>query len=166
MFLALANTKRTADHDTPMTTGLYGKHVRYSFSRTDFLFLSAVLMIFSSVWFLVMFVASVQALQGIYGWYPQFVAQGWFIYDELFAVFTLLGLLFGFFTAGSILSNRNPTAASIIGILCVISGAVLSILSLIAPLATLTKSILYYVLPSFLVPLAGTLLFFYYVREC
>jgi hypothetical protein len=123
-----------------------------------------MLMIISSVWFLIMFVASVQALQGVYNWYPQFVAQSWFFYDELFAVFTLLGLLFGFLSAGSMLSNRNSTATLIIGILCVISGAALSITSLIAPLALLSKSILYYVLPSFLAPLIGTLLFRYYAQ--
>jgi len=160
MLPASTDTTRTTDQNTPMTTSLD----RNSFSRTDFLFLSAVLMIISSVWSLIMFVTSIQALQGIYSWYPQFVAQGWFIYDELFAVFTLLGLLFGFLSAGSMLSNRNPTAALIIGILCVISGACLSITSLIAPLALLSKSILYYLLPSFLVPLAGTLLFRYNTR--
>jgi len=162
MFPASTNITQTTDHDAPMTTDVDGN----SFSRANFLFLSAVLMIFSSVWFLVIFVTSVQALQGIYGWYPQFFSQSFFIYDELFAVFTFLGLLFGFLSAGSMLSNRNPTAAVIIGILCVISGACLSILSLIAPLAVLSKSILYYVLPSFFVPLAGTLLFFYYISAC
>jgi hypothetical protein len=162
MFPASANTTGVTDHSKPVTTGLGSN----SFSRNDFLFLSAVLMIVSSVWFLIIFVKSVQALQGIYSWYPQFVAQSWFIYDELFAVFTFLGLLFGFLSASSMLSNRNPTAALIMGILCVISGASLSILSLIAPLASLENSILYYVLPSFLVPLAGTLLFFYYMRVC
>jgi len=160
MFPASANTTGATDHDTPVTPGLEGK----SFSRNDFLFLSAVLMIVSSVWFLVMFVKSVQALQGIYSWYPQLVAQTWFIYDELFAVFTFLGLLFGFISAGSVLSNKNPTVALIIGIPCVISGACLSILSLIAPLASLSNSILYYILPSFLIPLAGMLLFTYYAR--
>jgi hypothetical protein len=136
-----------------------------SFLSADFArALAAVLMIVGSVWFVIMFVTSVQALQGIYGWYPQFVAQSWFIYDELFAVFTLLGLLFGFLSAGFMLSNKNSTAALTTGILCVISGAGLSILSLIAPLAVLSKSILYYILPSFMIPLAGTLLFLYYTR--
>ncbi|HVP15937.1 MAG TPA: hypothetical protein VMT42_01045 [candidate division Zixibacteria bacterium] len=145
-----------------MTTGLNGN----SFSRTSFSqALGAVLMIVSSVWFVIMFVTSVQALQGIYSWYPQFVAQSWFFYDELFAVFSLLGLLFGFLSGGFMLSDRNLTAALIIGILCVISGAGLSITSLIAPLAVLSKSILYYLLPSFVVPLAGMLLFSYYTRE-
>lgn len=157
---ASTNTTRTTDQNTPLTTSLDGN----SFSRTNFLFLSAVLMIISSVWFLIMFVVSVQALQGIYSWYPQFVAQSWFIYDELFAVFTFLGLLFGFLGAGFMFSKRNSTATLIIGIICVISGAALSITSLIAPLALLSKSILYYVLPSFLVPLTGMLLFRYYAQ--
>jgi hypothetical protein len=161
MFPASTNTTRTTDQN-PIAPGLDNN----SFSRTNFLFLSAVLIIISSVWFLIMFVASVQALQGIYSWYPQFVAQSWFIYDEIFAVFTLLGLLFGFLSAGSMVSNRNSTATLIIGVLCVISGAALSITSLIAPLALLSKSVLYYFLPSFLVPLAGMLLFLYYARAC
>ena len=158
MLPASTDTTRTAYENITMTTSLD----RNSFSRTDFLFLSAVLMIISSVWSLIMFVTSVQALQGIYSWYPQFVAQGWFIYDELFAVFTLLGLLFGFLSAGSMLSNRNSTATLMIGILCVVSGAALSITSLIAPMAQLWKSVLQYFLLSFLVPLTGTLLFRYY----
>jgi len=136
----------------------------YSFSRGDFLFLSAVLMIVSSAWFLAMFVTSVQALQGIYTWYPQFVAQSWFVYDELFAVFSLLGLLWGFMSAGYMLSNRNSIVTLIIAILCVISGAGLSITSLIAPLDNLTHAIVYYFLPCFVVPLAGMLLFSYYGR--
>ena len=162
MFPASPNPTLASDHNMPVMDPDGDSFLGTDFSRA----LAAVLMIVGSVWFLIMLVASVQALQGIYGWYPQLSAQSYFIYDELFAVFTFLGLLFGFLSAGFILSNKNSTAVLITAILCVISGACLSILSLTAPLATLSKSILYYILPSFMIPLAGTLLFLYYTRTC
>jgi hypothetical protein len=127
----------------------------------NYLFTAAALMIVGTTGFLVVFVESVLALQGVYEWYPQFVAQQWFIYDELFTIFTFLGLLFGSLTASFILSKRNLTGTLITGLLCTISGASVFVTSLIAPLAVLWRSLLYYCLPVFLAPLVGTMLFYY-----
>ena len=127
--------------------------------RLDFLLAAVVLIIVGTAGFLVVFAESVLALQGVYQWYPQFVAQQWFIYDELFTIFTFSGLFFGSLTASLILSSTNRTL--ITGLLCTISGASVSVTSLIAPLAVLWKSVLYYFLPLFLAPLVGTLLFYH-----
>jgi len=129
----------------------------------NFLFTAAVMMIVATVGFLVVFVESVLALQGVYQWYPQFVAQQWFIYDELFTVFTFLGLVFGSLTVSLMFSRRNITGALTTGLLCTVSGASVSITSLIAPLAVLWRSVLYYSLPLFLAPLVGALVFYYAV---
>jgi hypothetical protein len=127
----------------------------------NYVYAAAVMTIAGTVGFLVVFTESVLALQGVYQWYPQFVAQQWFIYDELFTTFTFLGLLFGTLTASLMLSNRNLNGTLITGLLCTISGASVSATSLIAPLAVLWRSVLYYFMPLFLAPLVGTLLFYY-----
>jgi hypothetical protein len=127
----------------------------------NYLFAAAVMMIAGTVGFLVMFVTSVLAVQGVYYWYPQFVAQSWFVYDDLFAIFTFLGLLFGSLTTSLMFLKRNSNATLIVGLLCTVSGASVFVTSLIAPLAVLWKSVLYYFLPLLLAPLAGTLLFYY-----
>jgi hypothetical protein len=127
----------------------------------SYLFAAAVMIIAGTVGFLVMFVASVLALQGVYYWYPQFVAQSWFIYDELFAIFTFMGLLSGSLTASLMFLKRNLNVTLMVAVLCTVSGASVFVTSLIAPLAVLWKSVLYYFLPLFLAPLAGTVLFYY-----
>lgn len=127
----------------------------------NYLFAAAVMMIAGTVGFLVMFVDSVLAVQGVYYWYPQFVAQSWFLYDELFVIFTFLGLLFGSLSTSLMILKRSSNATLIVGLLCTISGASVFATSLIAPLAVLWKSVLYYFLPLFLAPLAGTVLVYY-----
>jgi hypothetical protein len=125
------------------------------------LFTAAVLMIISTAEFLYLFVESVLAVQGIYDWYPQFVAQQWFIYDELFTIFTFSGMLLATLATSLMLSKKNSTITLITGLLCTISGASAFVTSLIAPYASLWKSILYYFLPLFMAPLVGTLVFYY-----
>jgi hypothetical protein len=127
----------------------------------NYFFAATTAMIVGTVGFLVIFVESVLALQGVYQWYPQFVAQEWFIYDELFAIFTFLGLMFGSLTTSLLLFKRNSNGTLTVGLLCTVSGASVFVTSLIAPLAVLWKSVLYYSLPLFFAPLAGTLLFYY-----
>jgi hypothetical protein len=100
-------------------------------------------------------------VQGVYQWYPQFVAQQWFIFDELFTIFTFSGMLFGSIATSLVLSKKNSTGTLITGLLCTISGASAFVTSLIAPQASLWKSILNYFLPLFLAPLVGTLVFYY-----
>jgi len=126
-----------------------------------YLFPAAVMMTIGTAGFLVVLVQSVLALQGVYQWYPQFVAQQWFIYDELFTILTFLGLLSGSLTTSLMVSNRNSNGTLITGLLCTISGAGVFVTSLIAPLAVLWESIVYYSMPLFLAPLVGTLLFYY-----
>ena len=128
---------------------------------TNYLFAAAIMMIAGTVGFLVIFVDSVLAIRDVYYWYPQFVAQSWFIYDELFAIFTFLGLLFGSLSTSLMILRRNSNATMLLGLLCTVSGASVFVTSLIAPLAVLWKSILYYSLPLLLAPLVGMLLFYY-----
>jgi hypothetical protein len=127
----------------------------------NYVYAAAVMMIAGTIGFLVVFVESVLALQGVYQWYPQFVAQQWFIYDELFTVFTFLGLFFGTLATLLMLSKRKENGTLITGLLCTVSGASVSATSLIAPLAVLWRSVLYYFMPLFLAPLVGTLLFYH-----
>jgi hypothetical protein len=118
-------------------------------------------MMISTAEFLYIFVESLLAVQGIYQWYPQFVAQQWFIFDALFTIFTFSGMLFGSIATALVLSEKNSTGTLITGLLCTISGASTFATSLIAPQASLWKSILNYFLPLFMAPLVGTLIFYY-----
>lgn len=112
---------------------------------------------------LVVFVLTVVALQGIYGWYPSFVAQQWFIYDQFFAVFSFLGMVFGAFATSLLLAKKNCQAAVACGIVCTVSGAGVFVVSLIQPLALLWQAMIYYFLPLFIAPLIGTLMI--YMRQ-
>jgi hypothetical protein len=115
-------------------------------------------MIVATTGSMIIFILSVAALQGIYGWYPQFIAQQWFIYDQLFTTFSFLGLASGALATTLILSKRSSRAAAASATVCTLSGTSLLIISLVQPLAVLWQSILYYFLPLFISPLTGTLL--------
>jgi len=125
------------------------------------LFAATALTIAGTGGFLVIFIVSILALQGIHQWYPQFVAQQWFIYDQLFTTFSFLGLLFGSLAMILMLSRRNPTIGLIAALLSTVSGASVFVTSLIAPLEVLWRSVLYYFLPLFVAPLMGTLVFYH-----
>jgi hypothetical protein len=112
---------------------------------------------------LVVFILSVVALLGVYGWYPSFVAQQWFIYDEFFAVFSFLGVVFGAFATSFLLSKKSCWGVLASGTACTVSGAGVFVISLIQPLALLWQAITYYFLPLFMAPLIGTLII--YVRK-
>ena len=153
-----ASTERPA---RPVGESTSEQHRDQSTVSISYLFAAAVLLMIGTAEFLYVFIESLLAVQGVYQWYPQFVAQQWFIYDELFTIFTFSGMLFGSLATALMLSKKNSTATLTTGILCTVSGASVFITSLIAPLASLWKSILNYFLPLFLAPLVGALLFYY-----
>ena len=153
-----------------------GKHVPFSMVDDGFhgdgsdserrivhLTVAETMMIVATVGSLIVFVLSVVALQGIYGWYPSFVAQQWFIYDQFFAVFSFLGMMFGAFATSLLLSRKSFWAVLVSGTACALSGAGVFVVSLIQPLALLWQSLTYYFLPLFIAPLIGTLIV--YVRK-
>ncbi|MDH5449312.1 MAG: hypothetical protein OEX77_00225 [Candidatus Bathyarchaeota archaeon] len=115
-------------------------------------------MIVAATGSLLFFVLSLQALANIYDWYPLLVAQRWFIYDQVHAVLSFSGLLFGF--SGAILSltrkSYNWTMASTA--LCTLSGGATWILSMIIPHSDALQSFLYYFLPLFVTAFVGTVL--------
>lgn len=145
----------------PFDESNHDQHRDQSTVSITYLFTAAVLMMISTAEFLYIFVESLLAVQGIYQWYPQFVAQQWFIFDELFTIFTFSGMLFGSIATALVLSKKSSTGTLITGLLCTISGASAFVTSLIAPQASLWKSILNYFLPLFMAPLVGTLVFYY-----
>ncbi len=128
--------------------------------RAGYLFIAKTAMIAGTLGSFILLVISVVALQRIYQYYPQLVAQQWFIFDEAFAILTFLGVLFGLLS--SLASSRtNLTVALITGVLSTASGAGVFVTSLVAPLAVLWRSMIFYFMPLFMAPLAGTLLAYY-----
>ncbi len=119
---------------------------------------AVALMIVATAGSLIIFILSVSALQGVYSWYPQFVAQQWFVFDQLITVFSFSGLIFGALATALISSKKSQNGAIASAMLCTLSGAGVFIVSLIQPLPVLWQSILYYFLPLFAAPLAGNLL--------
>jgi hypothetical protein len=106
----------------------------------------------------VIFTLSAYALQNIYNWYPQLAAQRWFIYDELLTAFSFLELVLGALAATLIRLKRSFRAAVALATVCTLSGASAFVVTLIQPQAVLWESLLFYFLPLFITPLAGTLL--------
>lgn len=109
---------------------------------------------------LIVFILSVVALQDIYGWYPSFVSQQWFIYDQFFAVFSFLGMVFGAFATSFLLFKKSCWVVLASGTACTVSGAGVFVVSLIQPLALLWQAMTYYFLPLFIAPLIGTLIIY------
>jgi hypothetical protein len=124
---------------------------------------AVTMMVVATLASLIVFILSVVALQGIYGWYPSFVAQQWFIYDQFFAVFSFFGMAFGAIATYFLLCKKSCWAVLASGIACTISGAGVFVVSLIQPLALLWHAMAYYFLPLFIAPLIGTLIV--YVRK-
>jgi len=120
----------------------------------------STLMIVATLASAVIFILSVFALQDIYRWYPRIVAQQWFIYDQLLTAFSVLGLVFGALTTSLVLSKKSWRAAVTFGIICTMSGLGAFIVTLIQPLAVLWESIVFFFLPLFVAPLAGTLMIY------
>jgi hypothetical protein len=118
----------------------------------------STLMIVATTASLVIFILSAYALQDIYRWYPRLVAQQWFIYDQLLTAFSLLELISGALATTLILSKRNFRVAVALATICTLSGASAFIVTLIQPLAVLWMALLFYFLPLFITPLAGTIL--------
>jgi hypothetical protein len=117
-----------------------------------------MLMTVATVGSMVVFILSVIALEGVYSWYPQFVAQQWFIYDELFTVFSLSGLMFGAFATALILYKKSYKGAVASALVCTLSCASVFVVSLVQPLAVLWQSLLYFFVPIFATSLAGAAL--------
>jgi hypothetical protein len=127
-------------------------------ARTLRVFVGSVLLIIAALGSLILIILSTQALLGIYSWYPQLTAQAWFIYDQMFAVFAILGLMFAVPATVLSLSRRSHKWTMISAVLCTLSGAGLWFTSMLAPIVVLWESVLYLCLPLFLAPFFATLL--------
>ena len=122
------------------------------------MYVAGMMMIVATTCSIFLFTESVIAVQGIYGWYPQFAAQQWFIYDELLTVFSFSELIFGALASALIFARRSLQGAVTSAMACTLSVASTFVVSLVQPLALFWQSLVYYLLPLFMAPLAGTLL--------
>lgn len=129
-------------------------------AKTIRVFVASILMIIAACGSLILLILSTQALLGIYKWYPQLAAQRWFIYDQMFTVFALSGLIFALLTTVFSLSRRRHKWTMIFAVLCTFSGGGLWLTSMMAPVVVLWESVLYLFMPLFLAPLLGTLLIY------
>jgi hypothetical protein len=129
-------------------------------AKIAYMYVASLMMIVATADSLIVFILSVTALRSIYGWYPQFVAQQWFIYDQLFTVFSFVGMVSGASSTVLVLSKGSFVGAVSSAFVCIVSGASVLVISLIQPLALLWESILYYFLPWFAASLIGTLLIY------
>jgi len=129
-------------------------------ARIAYVYVASLMMIVATADSLIVFVLSVAALNGIYGWYPQLVAQQWFIYDQLFTVFSFIGMVSGGFATALVLSERSYMRAFSSAFVCTVSGASVLVLSLIQPLALWWETVLYYLLPFFAPSLTGAFLIY------
>jgi hypothetical protein len=152
------HTKYRRTESTDWTCRAYYTNTSDAAAKTADTNNAGTLMMVATTASIVIFILSAYALQNIYRWYPQLVAQQWFIYDELLTVFSLLGLVFGALATSLILTKRNFRAAMTLATICTLSGASAFVVTLIQPLAVLWVSMVFYFLPLFVVPLTGTVL--------
>jgi hypothetical protein len=129
-------------------------------ARIAYLYVTSLMMIVATADSLIVFILSVAALNGVYGWYPQLVAQQWFIYDQLFTAFSFIGMVSGGFATALVLSERSYVGALSSALVCTLSGAGVLVVSLIQPLALWWETVLYYLLPFFAPSLIGAFLIY------
>jgi DNA-directed RNA polymerase subunit RPC12/RpoP len=131
------------------------------YARTSMLSSAGVLLVGAAAGALVFLILSIIALFNVYQWYPAFVAQEWFLYDLLFAVFAFAESVFGVVASVLTFLRLHYRFAFAAAFCCLISGTGLLTTSLIQPLAVLWQSLLLYFLPLFLPPLIAMLLVYY-----
>jgi uncharacterized BrkB/YihY/UPF0761 family membrane protein len=157
----------TSEHAKPRkTASIYAADISYHLhlhapdgaAKTPRTSNAVGLMIVATVASLAIFILSVYALQDIYRWYPPLVAQQWFIYDQLLTAFSLLELIFGALATTLIISKKSFRVSVALATICTLSGASSFIVTLIQPLAVLWMALIFYFLPLFITPLAGTIL--------
>jgi hypothetical protein len=117
-------------------------------------------MIIAACGSLIILILSIQALLGIYKWYPQLAAQMWFVYDQMFTVFALSELIFALPATVLSLNRKSHKWTMISAVLCTVSGAGLWITSMTAPIVVLWETVVYLFTPLFLAPLLGTILIY------
>jgi len=136
----------------------YCAHGITSNARTLNVSVGGMLMAIATAGFLILLVLSVRALLDIYRWYPQLVAQGWVVYDQLLAALCLFGSLSGGLACVLFLTRKSHRWSMISGAACVLSGGGAWATSMIIPHYIVWYSLLYYFLPVFFTPLVGTIL--------
>lgn len=136
-----------------------GRGIKQS-ARTSQVSAGGILLIVAAAASVVIFAQSVRALAMMYNWYPPDVAEAWAPYDQLVAVLTFVGLVFGFLAGALSLTRRSFRWTVVCAVLCTLSGASTWITSVIAPGANPVFSFFYFFLPLFIPALIGTLLIF------
>lgn len=124
-----------------------------------------VLMMVAATASLVYFVLSVQALLNIYNWYPRLLAQSWFVYDQMLAIFFFLGLMSGFCAAVLSLTRRRYRVTMASAVFCTISCGAAWIVSMTIPHSNPTQSLFYYFLPLLATAFIGIVLIFFRKAE-
>ncbi len=121
---------------------------------------AGALLIVVTVASLIFLVLTIQALSGIYSWYPPLVAQSWFVYDQALAMLVFTGFLFGLMAAGFSLARKSYRWAMIFSAICACSACGAWVISLIIPHASIVASFLYYFMPLLLPSVTATVLIF------
>jgi hypothetical protein len=121
---------------------------------------AGALLIVVTVASLIFLIVSIQALSGIYSWYPPLVAQSWFLYDEALTVLVFAGFLFGLLAAGFSLARKSYLRSIIFSALCACSACGAWVISLIIPHSSFEQSFLYYFMPLLLPSVVATVLIF------
>jgi len=121
---------------------------------------AGALLIVVTVACLIFLIVSVQALLGIYSWYPPLVAQTWFVYDQALAMLVFTGFLFGLIAAGFSLARKSYVWTMIFSVVCACSACGAWVISLIIPHSSIAESFLYYFMPLLLPSVVATALIF------
>lgn len=118
------------------------------------------LLIIAAVASFIFFALSVKALATIYNWYPPETAQAWTPYNQLIAVFTFAGLVFGFLAGLLSLARKDYGRTVLLSVLCTVSGLGTFVASIITPSSNVVFSFFYFFLPLFLPAAVGTVLIY------
>ena len=119
----------------------------------------------SMIGFLIIFILSVNALLTVFEWYPQFVAQQWFVYDQAVTAISFLGSMFGVLSTALIFLRRGSSLTVASALLCTICAASIVTVSLIQPQAILWETLVFFFTPLFIPSLVGSLIAYWRKEE-
>lgn len=134
-------------------------------ARSTQVLVGGALMMVATMANLIFLVFALQALMNIYSWYPLLVAQFWFSYDQIFTMFFLTGVLFGFSAIILSLTRKRYRWTMVSSLLCTLSGGGAWIISMIIPHSNIMQSLLYYFFPLLATPSIGAVLIFFRKAE-
>jgi hypothetical protein len=127
-------------------------------ARTSQVYAASLLLLAACTSSGIFIILSTRALLYISTWYPQLVAQTFYVHSQMLLILSLGALVSGSVSVFISYRRLNYRWAIASATACTLCAGAIWVATLLVPWYPLWSSIVYYFLPQFLPPLVGTLL--------